>query len=497
MPASAYRDIIARPARVARRTERDVFAPALVEHLVATFTGADALPLLAMTLEQLYHQHSAREQITLEDYRALYGADAGAEGPVRRALEQAYRLAGAAGIEDTLRRLLVPGLATWDPEAGETGAAKRRVALRATLLAHEPGLEAMADALASREVRLLTRGQGGQGATLEVSHEALLRVEPVKGWIARFAGELRLRDEIEREAAAWEAAHRAWQAAEAAAGNSSGGGKVPDAVAKAYESAIAARREPRLEAAQALARNPAFARLLSRREQDFIADCQAHETAEVDKQRRIIGRAFVKPAQEALKDGLSEHALRLAAAGVLLAKDLGFDPKVDTQLWEPAARAIFENRTRAVLKVHSGAVAVAAFSPDGARIVTASSDTTARIWDAATGKQIAPLEGHTNWVLSAAFSPDGARIVTASYDNTARIWDVSRSATIVRSRAIALTAALAHGIGWRTDRERADLLMQDAEDDLFAEALKQLGRAGDDREIGEAAAAPRCTPTAT
>ena len=47
----------------------------------------------------------------------------------------------------------------------------------------------------------------------------------------------------------------------------------------------------------------------------------------------------------------------------------------------------------------------------------------ARIWDAASAKEIAVLRGHDNSVLSAAFSPDGSRIVTASWDNTARIWD--------------------------------------------------------------------------
>ena len=65
----------------------------------------------------------------------------------------------------------------------------------------------------------------------------------------------------------------------------------------------------------------------------------------------------------------------------------------------------------------------AAFSPDGRRIVTASGDQTARIWDAATAKPIAVLSGHGDMVLSAAFSPDGRRIVTASEDQTARIWD--------------------------------------------------------------------------
>ena len=36
----------------------------------------------------------------------------------------------------------------------------------------------------------------------------------------------------------------------------------------------------------------------------------------------------------------------------------------------------------------------AAFSPDGGRVVTASADTTARVWDAATGKAIVVLSGH-------------------------------------------------------------------------------------------------------
>jgi WD40 repeat protein len=97
--------------------------------------------------------------------------------------------------------------------------------------------------------------------------------------------------------------------------------------------------------------------------------------------------------------------------------------EVDALTAAQLAAAVSKSDWRLSLSGHESAVTSAAFSPDGARIVTASSDNTARIWDAATAKEIAVLRGHEGFVNSAAFSPDGARIVTASSDNTARIWD--------------------------------------------------------------------------
>ena len=65
------------------------------------------------------------------------------------------------------------------------------------------------------------------------------------------------------------------------------------------------------------------------------------------------------------------------------------------------------------------------FSPDGARVLTASEDKTARLWDAATGQELVVLRGHEDRVSSAVFSPDGARVLTASWDKTARLWDAA------------------------------------------------------------------------
>ncbi|MCY2991069.1 MAG: WD40 repeat domain-containing protein [Planctomycetota bacterium] len=44
--------------------------------------------------------------------------------------------------------------------------------------------------------------------------------------------------------------------------------------------------------------------------------------------------------------------------------------------------------------------------------------------DAASGAPLGALLRHEGSVLSAGFSPDGARVVTASEDQTARVWDV-------------------------------------------------------------------------
>jgi WD40 repeat protein len=74
---------------------------------------------------------------------------------------------------------------------------------------------------------------------------------------------------------------------------------------------------------------------------------------------------------------------------------------------------------------HKALVESAFYSPIGDRIVTASDDYTAKVWDAQTGHSLVALIGHSCAVNSAVFSPDGKRIVTASDDHTARVWDVS------------------------------------------------------------------------
>ena len=49
------------------------------------------------------------------------------------------------------------------------------------------------------------------------------------------------------------------------------------------------------------------------------------------------------------------------------------------------------------------------------------------VWDAASGKELHVLSVHPGIVFSASFSPNGARIVTSSTDGTARVCGESRT----------------------------------------------------------------------
>jgi hypothetical protein len=93
---------------------------------------------------------------------------------------------------------------------------------------------------------------------------------------------------------------------------------------------------------------------------------------------------------------------------------------------------------RAILRGHTGRVWAAAFSPDGSRVITTSSDGTARLWDATTGMVVNELRIHTGPVRAAAvrgaLSSDGSRLIFVSDDGTARVWDTTTGAAMAELR---------------------------------------------------------------
>ena len=61
---------------------------------------------------------------------------------------------------------------------------------------------------------------------------------------------------------------------------------------------------------------------------------------------------------------------------------------------------------------HTGLISSVAFAPDGRTVATTSLDHTVRLWDWASHRPIAPLQGHLAEVGGSAFSPDGRTLVT-------------------------------------------------------------------------------------
>ena len=52
------------------------------------------------------------------------------------------------------------------------------------------------------------------------------------------------------------------------------------------------------------------------------------------------------------------------------------------------------------------------------------------IWDVKKREKIGDLRGHSGDITSVSFSPDGTRIVTASRDRLAILWDAKSRAKI-------------------------------------------------------------------
>ncbi len=182
-------EVIQRPAQ---RAGLD-FAPGLVQRMVEDTTGGDALPLLAWTLQQLYHDAGPGPErvVTAEAYEALGGVVGSLQRQANLLTDELHRRGHGGLVLPTLLKLVAID------EAGEP--TRRRVERRQLSAAEDAIVQAFVDA------RLLTSNRAGEEGIVEVAHEALLRQwPPLRQAILDAQEGLRIRSQVERLASDWE-----------------------------------------------------------------------------------------------------------------------------------------------------------------------------------------------------------------------------------------------------------------------------------------------------
>ncbi len=144
-----------------------------------------------------------------------------------------------------------------------------------------------------------------------------------------------------------------------------------------------------------------------------------------------------KQSRELKKAGVDSYSRELAAYALSAADS---DPELSLLLAIESARvsptdhavdalkmALAANRTLFVLRGHTGDVNSVAFGSAGEYVLTGSSDKTARVWEAQTGKLVSTLGGHMGEVWGVAISPDRKYVVTTSVDQKVRLWEEWRT----------------------------------------------------------------------
>ena len=435
------------------------FEPGLVDRILHDVGSEPGnLPLLEFALTGLW---SKRQNRTLTN--AAYDKIGGVTGALAQRAEAVF--AQFAPQEQTaVRRLLSRLVRVARPEEGAEDT-RQRIELQPTDLVAEK----VAQTLAGPEVRLLVMGrpEGEEPSgrqTVEVAHEALIRNwGRLRGWLNEDREFLLWRQRLQIQVEQWDE-HKC-DASYLLRGVSLSEGEqwligrrqdltttqqrlIQDssALRKQEREEEERRRQAEIENANRM-KETAEARAAAEQHARAAAEARASAEAQLREKARSAAVRFrwfsvVLAGMLLIAIGATWYARRqqlIAESRALVVQaeeTLNRDPAAALNLaakaWQteptPEASSAVANlfpQLSSILQGHTDDVETAVFSPDGQRILTASADNTARVWNAANGQLLAILQGHTGPVRSAVFSPDGQRVVTASYDHTARVWNAA------------------------------------------------------------------------
>ncbi len=106
---------------------------------------------------------------------------------------------------------------------------------------------------------------------------------------------------------------------------------------------------------------------------------------------------------------------------------------------------------QSTLTGHTGPVWGVAWSPDGSQFATGSEDGTVRVWDAATGAELATLAGPGGEIYGVAWSPDGSLIAAGAADTIVWVWDAATGEVVARLEG---HADVVRSVAWSPDGSR-------------------------------------------
>jgi WD40 repeat protein/serine/threonine protein kinase len=171
---------------------------------------------------------------------------------------------------------------------------------------------------------------------------------------------------------------------------------------------------------------------------DVAATAQKEEelaklAAENERQARVATERQLRTATAERLAALS-HTMRSESPeiSILLGVESGRATRHDDEGLLPSSHQALLDALSGIggrpLIGHQAAITSVAISPNNRWVVTASDDTTARIWDVTSDSPAANpyiLRGHRDRITSIAITADSHWVVTAGEDNTARVWDLT------------------------------------------------------------------------
>lgn len=91
-----------------------------------------------------------------------------------------------------------------------------------------------------------------------------------------------------------------------------------------------------------------------------------------------------------------------------------------------ALRTVPEPYPRQRLAGHARRARALAFSPDGAILASSGDDRQIKLWNAASGAELAAIRAHDQPIASLAFSPKTGELASASLDGSLKLWRIQR-----------------------------------------------------------------------